>query len=96
VTDAALAVERQFHAIGVGNDIAEVACAAVAWIFAKLGVRFEIVGATVVTILELVWIVEQRVLGSVHIKYRRRIVDGEQQGGAGRRINDTMPSIERW
>ena len=96
MTDAALAIERQLHAIGVGNDIAEVACAAVTRILAELGVRFEIVGTTVVTIFEFVRIVEQSVLCSVQMEYWRRIVDGQQQGGAGGRVVDPMPGIERW
>src|SRR5437773_11184769 len=43
VTHAALAIQRQLHAVRVRNNIAVVARAAVARIFSELGMRFEII-----------------------------------------------------
>ena len=57
---------------------------------------FDWPGTTVVTIFEFVRIVEQRVLCSVQMEYWRRIVDGQQQGGAGGGVYNPMPGIERW
>src|SRR5215467_5593134 len=72
VTDAALAIQRQLHAVRVGNNVTVIARTSVARIFSELGMRFEIVCAPVVAILELVWVVEQRVLTPVHLEDRRR------------------------
>src|SRR5258705_4379804 len=73
VTHAALAVERQLHAVRVRNNIAVVARAAVARIFSELGMRFEIICTAVVAILELVRVVKQRVLTPVQMEDRRRV-----------------------
>src|SRR5688572_14854071 len=68
VPDAALTVERQLDAVGIRDNITVVARAAMARIFAELGLRFEIIRAAIITILELVRIVEQRVLAPVQLK----------------------------
>src|SRR6185295_750838 len=59
VTDTALAVDRQLHAVRIRDNITEVTRAPVARIFAEFGLRFKIFRAAVVAILELVRIVEQ-------------------------------------
>jgi hypothetical protein len=58
VADTPLAIQRQLHAIGVWDNIAVIARAAVTRVFAEFGVCFEIIGAAVVPIFELVGIVE--------------------------------------
>src|SRR5438132_1906216 len=73
VTHAALAIERQLHAVRVRDNVAVVARTAGARILAEVGMRFEIFPAPVVTILELVRAVEQRVLTPVHVEDRRRV-----------------------
>src|SRR5919106_6905012 len=95
VTHAALAVERQLHPVRVWNNIAVVARAAMARIFAELGVRFEIIRAAVVAILELVRVVEQRVLTPVDLENRRRIGHAQEQGRAGGGVDDAVPGIQR-
>src|SRR6266513_4321934 len=72
VTHAALAIQRQLHAVRVRDNIAVVARAAVARIFSELGMSFEIICTAVVAIPELVRVVEQRVLTPVHVEDRRR------------------------
>src|SRR5688500_5973563 len=72
MTDAALAIQRQLHAVRVRDDIAEVARAPVTWIFSELGMRFEIICAPVVAIFELVRVVEQRILTPVQVEDWRR------------------------
>src|SRR5215813_802618 len=71
VTNAALAIERQLHAVRVWDNVTVVARAAVARIFSEIGVRFKIILTPVVAILELVRVVEQRVLTPVQVKDRR-------------------------
>src|SRR5918994_1768990 len=78
MTHAALSVQRQLHAVRVRDNIAVVARAPVARIFSEIGMRFEIFRAPVVTILELVRIVEQRVLAPVQVEDRRRIGHAKQ------------------
>ena len=73
VTHAALAIERQLHAIRVRDNVAVVARTAVAWIFAEISMRFEIIRSPVLPILELVWIIEQRILTSVQVEDGRRV-----------------------
>src|SRR6266567_765778 len=75
VTHAALAIERQLYAVRVRDNIPVVACASVARIFSELGMRFEITCTAVVAILELVRVVEQRVLTPVQVEDRRRVGD---------------------
>src|SRR5262245_15793351 len=70
VTDAALAIERQLHAVRVRDDIAVVPCTTVSWIFSEIGMSFEIIRISVVAILELVRIVEQRVRATVKMEDR--------------------------
>src|SRR5215475_7988961 len=71
VTDAALAIERQLHAVRVRDNITVVTRAAVARVFSQIGVRFEIIRTPVVAIPELVRVVEQRVLTPIQVKDRR-------------------------
>src|SRR5437016_11909724 len=73
VTYAALAIERQLYAVRVRDNITVVARTAVARIFSKLGMRFEIIRTPVVAIFELVRVIEQRVLTPVHVEDRRRV-----------------------
>src|SRR5262247_2589923 len=68
VPHAALAIEGQLHAIRIRNNITVVARAAVARIFAEFSACFKIFGAPVVTIFELVRVVEQRVLAAVEVE----------------------------
>ena len=58
--------------------------------------RFEIIRAPVVPILELVRVVEQRVLTPVQVENRRRVGHAEEQGRAGGGIDDSMPGVQRW
>src|SRR4030095_8809799 len=73
VTHAALAIERQLYAVRVRDNITVVARASMARIFSELSMRFEIIRAPVVPILELVRIVEQRVLTPLHLEDRWRV-----------------------
>src|SRR6185295_12388885 len=95
VTHAALAVERQLHTVRVWNNIAVIARASVARIFSELGMRFEIICTAVVAILELVRVVEQRVLTPVHVEDRRRGGHAEEQRRARRCIDDPVPGVQR-
>src|SRR5215831_5976078 len=96
VTHATLAIQRQLHAVRVGNNIAVVAGAPVARIFSEFGMRFEIIRAPVVAIFELVRVVEQRVLAPIDVKDRRRVGHAKQQGGTGGSVDDSMPGVQRW
>src|SRR5262245_61287988 len=78
VTHAALAVERQLHAVRIGDYIAVVPRTAMAWIFSEISMSFKIICTPVIPILELVRIVEQCVRSSVQMKNRRRVGDTEQ------------------
>src|SRR5262245_11852956 len=93
VTNAALAIERQLYAVRVRDNITVVARAAVARIFSEISMGFEIICVPVVPILELVRIVEQRVLSPVKMEDGRRVSNAKQQGGAGGSVDDTVPSI---
>src|SRR5262245_16239348 len=94
VTDATLAIERQLHAVRVRDNITVVARAAVARIFSEIGVRFKIILTPVVAILELVRIVEQRVLSPVKMEDGWRGSNAKQQGRAGGSVDDAVPSIQ--
>src|SRR5215475_3176123 len=83
VTHAALAVERQLHAVRIRDNVTVVARTAVAWIFSKISMSFKIICTPVIPILELVRIVEQCVRSSVQMKNRRRVSNAKQQGRAG-------------
>src|SRR2546428_11299630 len=72
VPHAALAIERQLHAVRVRDNITVVARTAVARIFSKLGMRFEIIRIPVVAIFELVQVIELFVLTPLHVLDRRR------------------------
>src|SRR5262245_9694592 len=95
VTHAALAIERQLHAVRVRDNVTVVARAAVARIFSQIGVRFEKILTPVIAILELVRIVEQRVLSPVKMEDGRRVSNAKQQGRAGGSVDDAVPSIQR-
>src|SRR5256886_14222722 len=73
VTHAALSIERQLHVVRVRDNVAVVARAPVLRIFAKLGMRFEKIPTSIVPILELIRVVEQRILAPVHVEDRRCI-----------------------
>src|SRR5262245_62718343 len=68
VPHAALAIEGQLHAVRIRDNVTVVARAAVARIFAEFGACFEIFRAPVVPLLELVRIIEQRVLTAVEVE----------------------------
>src|SRR5262245_6084464 len=95
VTDATLAIERQLHAVRVRDNITVVARAAVARIFSEIGVRFKIILTPVVAILELVRIVEQRVLSPVKMKDGWRGSNAKQQGRVRGSVDDPVPGIQR-
>src|SRR5499426_1103169 len=94
VTNAALAIERQLYAVRVWDNVTVVARAAVARIFSEIGVRFEIILTPVIAILELVRIVEQRVLSPVKMEDGGRVSNAKQQGRAGGSVDDAVPSIQ--
>src|SRR5262249_34205946 len=96
VTHAALTVERQLHAVRIRDNIAVVPRTAVGWIFSKISMSFKIICTPVIPILELVRIVEQRVLSPVKMEDRRRVSNPKQQCRAGSRVDDTVPGIQRW
>src|SRR5438876_5188609 len=73
VSHAPLAIERELQAVRVRDNITVVARTAVARIFSKLGMRFEIIRTPVVAIFELVRVTEQRVLTAIHVEDRRRV-----------------------
>src|SRR5262244_3393145 len=95
VTDAALAIERQLYAVRVRDNVTVVARAAVARIFSEIGVRLKISLTPVIAILELVRIVEQRVLSPVKMEDGRCVSNAKQQGRAGGSVDDAVPSIQR-
>src|SRR5919108_4896689 len=78
VPHATLAIERQLYAVRIRDNIAVVARTAVARIFSEIGVSFEIIRIPIVAILELVRIVEQRVLAPVQMEDRRRVGHAKQ------------------
>src|SRR5207237_10875214 len=62
VPHAALAIERQLHAVRVRDNITVVARTAVARIFSKLGLCVEMIRTPVVAFFELLRVIEQRLM----------------------------------
>src|SRR3989304_7461271 len=83
VTHAALAIQRQLDAVRIRDNVTVVARAAVARIFSEVGMRFEKIRTPIVPILELVRVVEQRILTPVQVENRRRVGAAGEQGRAG-------------
>src|SRR5262245_65591681 len=95
MTDAALAIERQLYAVRVRDNITVVARAAVARIFSEISVRFKIILTPVVAILELVRVVEQRVLSPVKMKDGRAVCNAKEQGRDGGSVGNAVPGMQR-
>src|ERR1051325_1528319 len=95
MTHSALAVDGQLNSIGIRNDVAVISRPAVTRVFSQLRLGFEIIGPAVVTVFELIRVVKQRVLSSVDVENRRRIIDGEQKRRAGGGVDDSMPRVQR-